>query len=607
MTSAAPQHMPHEQRAQSSPAARPRQLSFDELGEPLHTITFVVVDLETTGGAAGTDAITEIGAVKVRGGEVLGEFQTLVNPEAAISPFVSVLTGITDSMVSAAPTIAAAVPSFLEFARGSVLVAHNAPFDIGFLKAACDRLATAWPGLAVVDTAVLARRILTRDEVPNCKLGTLAPFFHATTTPNHRALDDARATVDVLHGLIGRLGNLGVHSLTELKSFTAQVSEAQRRKRHLADHLPPRPGVYIFRDVRGQPLYVGTSRNLRSRVRQYFVASETRSRMGEMVGLAERVDPIECAHALEAQVRELRLIATHKPRYNRRSKFPERAVWLKLTVEPFPRLSIVRDRRADGASYLGPLRTQRQAEVVRDAIHDAVPLRQCSDRLSLRRVVRAACVLAGLGRCGAPCEGGTTPQQYAALVGLVASAWLGDVRPLVEPLERKLAGLSSDQRYEQAAVVRDRIASVVRACARMQRLSSLRAVGELVGARPDGTGGWELSVIRAGRLAAAAVAPRGVPPWPVIDALRATADVLDDSHVPLAEESECVLRWLEEPGTRLAAASDPWSMPAFGAGCMHAYLGSGGARAAADPFGDRRRLPVVSRPARASARAMVGP
>jgi DNA polymerase-3 subunit epsilon len=577
-------------------AAMRGQLSLDELGEPLRTTTFVVVDLETTGGSAGGDAITEIGAVKVCGGEVLGEFQTLVDPGMAIDPFVSVLTGITDSMVCGAPGIAAVLPTFLEFARGCVLVAHNAPFDVGFLKSACAQLATAWPGFAVVDTAVLARRVLTRDEVPNCKLATLAQHFRAATTPTHRALQDARATVDVLHGLIGRLGNLGVHSLPELRAFTSQVSEAQRRKRHLADGLPAGPGVYIFRDGQGRPLYVGTSRNIRSRVRQYFVSSETRSRMGEMVGLAERVDPIPCAHALEAQVRELRLIAAHKPRYNKRSKFPEHSVWLKLTVEPFPRLSVVREHRADAAAYLGPLRSQRQAEGVRDAIHDAVPLRQCSDRLSLRRVVRRACVLAGIGRCGAPCEGEMTREQYAVLVELVSAAWRGDVRPLVGPLEGKLAKLSEAQRYEQAGVVRDRIASVVRACARMQRLASLAAIHELVAARPDGDGGWELIVVRAGRLAAAGHAPRGVAPMPVIDALRATADVVDDTHVALAEESECILRWLEEPGTRLASATEPWSMPAFGAGGLRGYLA--GQRDAVDPFADRRRLPVVSRPAR---------
>jgi DNA polymerase III subunit epsilon len=572
-----------------------QQLSLDELGEPLRTTTFVVVDLETTGGSAGGDAITEVGAVKICGGEVLGEFHTLVNPERAIDPFVSVLTGITDSMVTTAPRISAVLPSFLEFARGAVLVAHNAPFDVGFLKAACAQLALPWPGFAVVDTALLARRALTRDEVPNCKLSTLARHFHAATLPTHRALDDARATVDVLHGLIARLGNLGVHSLPELRAFTSQVTEAQRRKRHLADALPPGPGVYIFRDAQGRPLYVGTSRNLRSRVRQYFVSSETRSRMGEMIGIAERVDPISCAHALEAQVRELRLIAAHKPRYNRRSKFPERSVWLKLTVEPFPRLSVVRERKPDGAAYLGPLRSQRQADAVRDAIHDAVPLRQCTDKLSLRRMVRAACVLAGIGRCGAPCEGGVSPEQYATLVETVTSAWTGDVRPLVEPLERKIAALAAAQRYEQAGVLRDRIASVVRACARMQRLAALRAIDELVAARPDGCAGWELSVIRSGRLAAAGHAERGVAPLPVVDALRATADVVDETHEPLAEESECILRWLEEPGTRLVFASQPWAMPAFGAGGLRGYLAS---QREADPFADRRRLPVVARPAR---------
>ena len=576
------------------------QTSLDELAEPLRTTTFTVVDLETTGGAANSDGITEIGAVKVAGGEVIGEFQTLVDPGVAITPFVSVLTGITDAMVCGAPPISAVLPTFLEFARGSVLVAHNAPFDVGFLRAAAAEQGIAWPSFAVVDTAILARRVLSRDEVPNCKLATLARFFHAETTPNHRALYDARATVDVLHGLIARLGSLGVQSLPELRAFTAQVTDAQRRKRHLADAMPSAPGVYIFRDGKGTPLYVGTSRNLRNRVRQYFVASETRTRMGEMIGIAERVDPIECAHALEAQVRELRLIAAHKPRYNRRSKYPERSVWIKLTVEAYPRLSIVRERKDDGASYLGPLRSQRQAETVRDAIHDAVPLRQCSDRLSVRRFVRAACVLAGIGRCSAPCEGGTTPEAYRTLAELVAHAWTGDVRPLVEPLQHKLAELSAAQRFEQAATVRDRIATVVRACARMQRLAALRAVDEMVAARPDGNGGWEFSVIRSGRLAAAGVAARGVAPWPVIDALVAIADAVDSAHDVLAEEMECVLRWLEEPGTRLVRTTHPWAMPAFGAGSMRAYLGALGA-SGADPFADRRRLPVVARPVRASA------
>jgi DNA polymerase-3 subunit epsilon len=575
------------------------QASFDELDEPLRATTFTVVDLETTGGSSSADGITEIGAVKVRGGEVLGEFQTLVHPGQPINPFVSVLTGITDALVRDAPPIGAALPAFLEFAHGSVLVAHNAPFDVGFLRAAAAEQQLAWPSFAVVDTAVLARRVLTRDDVPNCKLATLAHYFAASTEPNHRALSDARATVDVLHGLLDRLGNLGVQSLPELRAFTAQVAPEVRRKRHLADAMPSGPGVYVFRDARGAPLYVGTSRNLRARVRQYFVASEMRTRMGEMVAIAERVDPIPCAHALEAQVRELRLIAAHKPRYNRRSKYPERSVWLKLTAEAYPRLSVVRAVREDGSHYLGPLRSQRQAEAVRDAIHDAVPLRRCSDRLSLRRAVRSACALAGIGRCSAPCEGGTSPAAYAALVDLVAAAWTGDVRPLVDPLTAKLTALSEAQRFEQAAVVRDRIATVVRACARMQRVRSVSAIEELVAARPDVAGGWEISVIRRGRLAAAGVAERGVPPYAVIEALLATGDVVTAEQPVLAEETECIVRWLEEPGTRLVHATRPWMLPAHGAGGMLPWLAADAARRAAAPFVDRRVLPVVARPARA--------
>ena len=122
------------------------QASFDELGTPLREVTFVVVDLETTGGSPQACEITEIGAVKVRGGEVLGEFQTLVDPGVPIPPFISVLTGITDAMVAGAPRLGAALPGLPRVRRrhgGTVLVAHNAPFDMGFLKAACARTGTS--------------------------------------------------------------------------------------------------------------------------------------------------------------------------------------------------------------------------------------------------------------------------------------------------------------------------------------------------------------------------------------------------------------------------------------------------------------------------------
>ncbi|MBO0877062.1 MAG: DEDD exonuclease domain-containing protein, partial [Pseudonocardia sp.] len=349
------------------------QLSFDELGTPLREATFVVVDLETTGGSAGADAITEVGAVKVRGGERLGELATLVDPGGPIAPSVVALTGITQAMVTNAPRIGTVLPSLLEFCAGAVLVAHNAPFDTGFLRAACRQQGLAWPRPAVLCTARLARAVLDRDEAPSVRLGALAELFGTSVRPTHRALDDARATVQVLHALLERVGNLGVQSLEELLALAASAAatrptEAQRRKRWLAERLPSTPGVYLFRGARDEVLYVGTSGDLRRRVRSYFTAAERRRRVRDMVGLARRVDVVECAHALEARVRELRLLGAHRPRFNRRSRTPYLAWWVVLTEEPFPRLSVVRTVREEA---LGPFVSRKAAVAAMEAIQDA--------------------------------------------------------------------------------------------------------------------------------------------------------------------------------------------------------------------------------------------
>jgi len=196
---------------------------------PLHEVVFVILDLETSGAAPSTGAgITEIGAVKVRGGEIIGEFQTFVNPQHGLSEFITSLTGITDDMLANAPKIKSVLPDFFEFLgshKETVLVAHNAPFDLGFLKAAATKHQYPWPPYPVIDTVRIARSVLDRDEVPNCKLSTLATFFGATTSPTHRALDDARATVDVLHGIFERLGTFEVTTLHELINFKRKRSK----------------------------------------------------------------------------------------------------------------------------------------------------------------------------------------------------------------------------------------------------------------------------------------------------------------------------------------------------------------------------------------------
>lgn len=532
------------------------QLTLDDLGTPLRTTTFVVVDLETDGGVPAAAGITEFGAVKVRGGEELGTFTSLVRLGATLPPFISALTGITDSMLATAPPLEEVLPAFLEFATGAVIVAHNAPYDVGFLRGACAKLGLRWPEPAVVDTAKLAR-MTVRDEVANCKLGTLAAHFRTRVTPNHRALSDAQATVDVLHGLIERIGNLGVHTLEELASYSNRVSPERRRKRHLAEGLPAGPGVYVFEDASGVALYVGTSRSISTRVRSYFTSAEQRPRMNEMVALAERVVAIECATALEAQIRELRIIAARAPQYNRRSKNPQRAVWLKLTVERFPRVSVVGAVRADtgrGAQYVGPFHSRSRALAAQEAITEAVGLRSCSQQLT-SKPKPSACVLAEMGRCPAPCVGAISPVEYAQISALAATAMSTDPQQIVGPISRRMSELSAHQRYEDAAVWRDRLATLLKA---LDDSANDRLLGQLphvvaAAATPDA--GWEVHVIRHGRLAAAGLVPRGADPAAGVAAIVAGAEAVECPPPPATaatpEESYLLRRWLYSAGTRL--------------------------------------------------------
>jgi DNA polymerase III epsilon subunit family exonuclease len=193
---------------------------------------FAVLDLETSGGSPRLGAgITEIGVVKVQGGEVLGTFQSFVDPGHSLPVFITQLTGISDDMLVSAPFIDEILPTLFEFlgsAEETVVVAHNSPFDLSFLKAASLAHEIGWPDYLTVDTARLARAVLDRDEVINCKLSTLSEFFGATTSPNHRALDDALATVDVLHGLIERLAGFDVHNFKQMRNFPSKKKRTKR-------------------------------------------------------------------------------------------------------------------------------------------------------------------------------------------------------------------------------------------------------------------------------------------------------------------------------------------------------------------------------------------
>ena len=552
------------------------QLSFadvDAVAETsLRDATFVIVDLETTGSRANAaadgyrDAITEIGAVKVRGGKVIGEFATLVDPQRSIPPQIIELTGITTAMVRDAPTIEAVLPMFLEFARGSILVAHNAGFDTGFLRAAAQQCDIAWPKPPVLCTVKLARRVLTREEAPSVRLSALAQLVGSATTPTHRALDDARACVDVLHALIERVGNLGVTTFGDLQSYLPNVTNAQRSKRVLAHGLPRKPGVYLFRGPSAEVLYVGTATDLRRRVGQYFTGADPRSRIKEMVGLAESVDYVECAHPLEAGVRELRLLAAHAPPYNRRSRFPHRWWWVVLTDEAFPRLSVVRAPRHDRA--LGPFRSRADAVDVAGLIARFTGVRTCATRIGRSGVHGPRCPEREVDPC--PAGRAIMAEQYAAAPRRAAELIDGADNTALGAAVDRIRVLAEQASFESAARLRDLTADTVEMLWRGQRLRSLAGVDELVAAGPDGAGGWHLTVLRHGQLAAAGCARRGVPPMPVVDALRSGAQVVLPQPAPLGgalvEETALITRWLAKPGIRIVCATAGFASPLHSAG-----------------------------------------
>ncbi len=527
------------------------QQTFEDLGAPLFEVPFCVLDLETTGATAADCEITEIGAVKYRSGELVGTFHTLVNPGVPIPPTITVLTGITEIMVIEAPSITEALPTLLEFVADSIIVGHNVRFDMSFLNAAAERLGYGKLPNRTADTAALARRLL-RNEVRNNRLSTLAAHLRSPVTPNHRALEDAKATAHVFFELLARAGAIGVTHLDDLMRLPTARGNPQYGKLSLADGLPRRPGVYSFVDRDGRVIYVGKAKNLRTRVRSYFYG-DTRRTVHQMLRDLEHIEHVECATELEAGIAELRLIHAHRPRYNRRSRPPKATHWLKLTSERYPRLSIARSLRNDGCLYLGPFRSKHTAERVMHALWDATSIRRCLTRGGRRS---AACHFSQLGVAMCPCDGAVDDGEYAGVVAALREAV--EVRPadVLDPLARKMAHYAASERFEDAATIRDRYRALAAALERRRAWSAMERAGRIWAedAARDSV------IVDHGRLsvswgdgdATPLLAAGGEPP------ARSTVP----PSIALAEEAWLIWKWLDRPGVRIVDIERPLLLPA---------------------------------------------
>jgi DNA polymerase III epsilon subunit family exonuclease len=382
---------------------------------------FVVFDLETTGLSATRCRICEVGAVRVRALELVDSFQSLVNPGVALPDPVARLTGLRETELRGAPSVASVLKRFLAFAGDDLLVAHNARFDQRFLERQLMHAHGRRLSEPPLCTAALARRLL-EGRLRRVGLASLAHFFGVPTRPCHRAHPDAEATAQVLVHLIGLAQELGARHLSDLRALAAPRKRRVHDKRSLARGAPTRPGVYLFRDRNGHVLYVGRARDLRGRLRSYFRSERQRPSVEAALLALDHIEWRVLGSELEAAFEELRLIRELQPPANSRSRRKEHGVYLRRRGE-----ELVVSRTA---SRLGPIPSRRRAALATRALSLSTPAEL--DRLL---------------------EGG----------------------PL-RRLHERLAHLAESLRYEEAARLRDRIEALEHVVERLRRLERLRTL-----------------------------------------------------------------------------------------------------------------------------------
>lgn len=449
----------------------------------LRDASFVVVDTETTGVRAADDRLIELAAVRVQGGAVVDRFSQLINPGRSVPRRITEITGISTAMLFKQPAIGEVMPRFLDFLGTGVFVAHNLPFDLGFLNAELGRLGRPPLTNDTLCTLRLARRLLPG--LASKGLASVADFLGIEITGRHRALGDAEATAAVLLRFLRQLGDEhDVDTLHALLGFQhrnyRQVSRPAKHLRRIREEvlprLPERPGVYFMKDARGALLYIGKAVDLRARVRSYFTAVEAHpTRTRQLVDAVREVAWEETGSELGALLLESRLIKEHQPRFNRAQRRYRTRPFIRLDVtHRFPRVSSIPFLLDDGAEYFGPLAGRRQAELVVELINRFYRLRECDDDTF---AYGRRCMYAGIGRCPAPCEAAAAEaaavaEGYAAEVQRVRDFLSGRDRSVLERLAAAMRTASARMEFEQAATYRDWYRKLERMLDRQQRVAA---------------------------------------------------------------------------------------------------------------------------------------
>ena len=424
-----------------------------KLDQPLAPAEFVALDTETNGYGGDLCEMTEVGAVLVGGGELHETFDSLVQVERPLSRGIQRFTGITQGMVDGAPPPEEVLGELADLLEGRVLIAHNARFDVRVLRQAFERAGLDWPEPPALCTVQLARRF-----APLARKRGLAPLAGSLgieVDEVHRALPDALTCARVFCALFPKLCANAVtvgDALDLLRSRrrarkTEPGEAIPRDQRPDLSTLPDDPGVYVFRDERGRPLYVGKSVSLRSRARAHFCAP------AGWTERAEIVDYRPTNSELGALVLENRLIKEWKPTGNVKLKRTDRYCYLRCRLDiPYPVLEVANEPAPGHAVNVGPLGSRALASELADQLTSLYRLRHCGRKLKVREHPSA---YGQMGRCVSPCLGDLDPNAYRRQLDMALGHFEepGAGEALIEEIDRRMHEASDAQLFERAAAL----------------------------------------------------------------------------------------------------------------------------------------------------------
>jgi DNA polymerase III subunit epsilon len=483
---------------------------------------FVVLDVETTGLQASRQRIIEIAIVRFRGGEPVSLWESLCQPGRRVPEYIVKLTGIDDVLLEGAPRFVELAPTVVDLLRGAVIVGHNVEFDLAFVNEELKRADHVQVVNERLDTLAMASRLLPGLRRPTLQAVAAQLGLDYGSRERHRAGRDATLTGLVAAALLRQAADAGYLSLDELKPIARPAGRRPKERmprasavvdRSMLKGIPKAPGVYIMRDANERVVYVGKAKNLRDRVGSYF--SQPLGYTRKMDGLIESLSRIEVevvGSELEALLLESQLIRRYQPRYNTALRSHEQYPFIRIDVaNPWPRLTLAKARKDDGARYFGPFRSATTARKTVDLINRVVPLRTCSRSFKDARSYGSPCLELDLGRCLGPCVGRANRDQYMALVHSVVDYVDGRDQALHELLWKGLEDAAAALDFERASRLRRDVQASLALTAAQRRMREAAENDWLVLVLPSAeAGSRELLVVLAGRLwAQLRIAPDG--------------------------------------------------------------------------------------------------